>query len=120
MGDISKNFSRSEFACSDNCGFDEVNPELLELAQDVRDHFGRPMDVHCVCRCLKKNRSVGSKDTSQHVKATAMDCHITGIDNEDIYDYVDKKLINTGGVGLYPWGVHMDVRKRKARWRAHT
>ena len=116
MAKISEHFTSEEFICSCGCRQILINNDLIKLAENVRNHFNKPMHVHCVNRCLEKNRSIGSKDTSQHVLGTAMDAHIDGIDNQVIYDYIETQLINTGGVGIYPWGVHFDVRERKARW----
>jgi uncharacterized protein YcbK (DUF882 family) len=86
MGDISTHFSRSEFEChcNNDCGFNAVDIDLLNMLEQVRTHFGRPVIIHCACRCLEHNRSVGSKDTSQHIKGLAADFHINGIDHQDI------------------------------------
>ena len=37
MGTVSKNFSRSEFACKCGCGFDAVDVDLLAGLQALRD-----------------------------------------------------------------------------------
>ena len=117
MGDVSWHFNRSEFACSCGCGFEAADVRLLEILEAIRTEFGHnPVKIHCACRCLKKNRSIGSKDTSQHVKGMAVDFHIDGITPHAIYKYADEFLRETGGVGLYEWGVHIDVRRNKVRW----
>ena len=119
MGNISAHFSRSEFACSCGCGFDACDIELVDVMEKVREHFGRPVIVHCACRCLEKNKSVGSKDTSKHIRGIACDFHIDGISNLEIAAYIETIMPDFGGIGIYNWGVHADVRNSKARWN-HT
>jgi uncharacterized protein YcbK (DUF882 family) len=115
MGDMSEFFSRSEFACSCGCGFEAVDKELLEILGKIRNHFG-PVIMHCACRCKKKNDEVGSKDTSQHIKGMAADFHIPNVEPEQIAYYADGLMPDKGGVGIYEWGCHVDVRRNKARW----
>ena len=98
MGDISKHFNRSEFSCSDNCGFNAVDVVLLELLEKIREKFGAVI-VHCACRCQFKNIEVGSKDTSQHLRGMAADFHIDGVDPWEIASYADDLLKDYGGQG---------------------
>ena len=39
MGDLTKNLSRSEFACECECGFDTVDMELALAVQAIADLF---------------------------------------------------------------------------------
>ena len=118
MGDISAHFDRRELECRCGCHFKACDIELLDILEDVRARFGsKPIQVHCACRCKEHNRNVGSKDTSQHVKGMAADFHIDGIDNQDIYDYLHNyRLENKHGLGIYSWGIHVDVRGTMKRW----
>ena len=43
-------------------------------------------------RCLKLNRKIGSKDTSQHVHGQAVDFEIVGLDNNVLYNFVKKEM----------------------------
>ena len=112
---VSTNFQRSEFACSCGCGFDAVDIELLEAMQSIRDYFKSPMNVHCVCRCLDKNRSVGSKDTSKHLRGLAVDFSFKDIPHKTVYDTICEMYPDTYGIILYDWGVHLDIRTQKYR-----
>lgn len=116
----SKYFNRKEFSCSCGCGFDAVDVDLLEMITKVREKFGAVI-VHCACRCKKKNDEVGSKDTSQHLRGKAIDFHVKGIVNDKIAYWIDEQLGETGGVGIYDWGVHLDLAdKGKRRWDNRT
>ncbi len=119
MGNLSRFFSRFEFACKDQCKFAVADIELIHVLEKVREHFGKPVNVISGCRCLKYNRLKGSKDTSQHILGLASDIWIDGVKPDDIAMYVDDILLkNRGGIGLYKDFTHIDVRPDKiARWR---
>ena len=111
---LSKHFKREEFACKCGCGFDAVDTELLDVLEDVREMFG-PTHISSACRCLEHNTNIGSKNTSQHVRAKAADI-TCGLVPKTLYLYLDAKYRNKYGLGLYPGFVHVDVRDVKARW----
>lgn len=117
MGDVSKHFSRREFACADGCGFEAVDAELLDIAEQLREKIGA-FTPNCACRCLEHNRNVGSKDTSFHVKGMAMDIPIKdNIRRQEVYEWLDNwVLFERGGLGLYDTFIHIDLRRTKARW----
>jgi len=109
MGDLSKNFSRSEFACHCGCGFDSPEPLLVESLQTIRDHFG-PVRIRSGCRCLKYNRTLTdskgrrlSKDTSQHVFGKAADIWVErylpdesrDYDRTDLRDSIERAMRST-------------------------
>lgn len=120
MGKISEHYKREEFQCKCNCGFNAVDFELLEVMEKIRKYWGRPVLVHCADRCLQHNRSVGSKDTSKHVRGLACDFHIEEISHINVYNHLEKMFHDKYGIGVYDWGVHIDVRPDKARWDERT
>jgi uncharacterized protein YcbK (DUF882 family) len=73
MGDLTKNFSRHEFACKDNCGFDNINPRVVFMAQVIRDALGEPIRINSACRCEKHNAAVGGVKGSYHTTGQAAD-----------------------------------------------
>ena len=111
---LSKHFSRHEFACRCGCGFDTVDIELIELLEVIREHFGQPVTVNSAARCLEYNRSIGSRDTSQHVQGKAADIVIRGINPDDVHFFVDE--MDRGGLGKYSTFTHVDVSERRRRW----
>jgi len=115
MGNINRWFDSSEFACKCGCGFCIVSADLLEVLNDLRDHFGKPVILNCVCRCPKHNRMVGGKPKSQHLEGKAADIRIPGVSPKDIFDYIEFNYPQTG-LHQYNTFVHVDVRGRRARW----
>lgn len=116
MGDMSRNFNRSEFACRCGCGFDNINPELIKRLELAREHFGAPIIVSSGCRCPKRNRAVGGALNSKHVLGIAADIAIRGIAPDVVASWFEKNWPSTGGVGRYRTFTHVDVRPEKSRW----
>lgn len=118
MGNLSKNFSRWEFACKDKCDFDVADIELVNVLQKLRDYFNKSVTISSGCRCLSYNRAKckDSSDTSQHVKGKAADIIVKGVWPVTVYYYLDTTYPTKYGIGLYDTFVHIDVRSIKARW----
>ena len=117
MGDISKNFSRSEMACQCGCGFDTADIELIKLLENIREHFGKPIHVNSGCRCPEHNERVGGSNNSQHLYGRAADIFIMAVPPQKIAEYIDSKWPNRFGVGVYKSWIHVDSRTNgPARW----
>lgn len=115
-GDLSKNFSRYEFACNCHCGFDTVDTELLPVVQGVRNHFNKATFVTSGCRCLKYNKLVGGAKHSKHMWGQAADLQVSGASPKEVADYLDKTYPDKFGIGRYRNFTHVDVRKTRTRW----
>ena len=116
MGDLTKNFSRSEFACKGGCGFDDIDLELVELLQELRDELGSPITVTSACRCPDYNAKVGGSKNSQHLLGKAADIVVKGHTPAYIQEYLNKKYPGKYGLGSYKQFTHIDVRYGRARW----
>lgn len=117
MGDLSKDFSRHEFACKCGCGFDTVDAETLQVLQDLRDWFKKPITINSGCRCSDYNTKIGGSKRSQHMFGRAADISVYGIDPAHIYAYLDKKYEGKYGIGKYNTFTHIDTRTDgPARW----
>lgn len=120
MGDLSRNFSRSEFACECGCGFNTVDAELLHVLQhNLRDYYKRRVTITGPNRCFTHNLTTpGAARNSPHTEAKAADITVDGVSPRAVYHYLDKKFPNKYGLGLYPDRVHLDIRPTRARWQA--
>lgn len=116
MGDISRNFSRSEFECGCGCGFDDVDVRLVKVLQDMRDELGCPVHITSGCRCEEYNREVGGASKSQHLLGTAADVVVTGCTPSYVQQYLEYKHPDSLGIGSYSQFTHIDVRSGRARW----
>lgn len=116
---ITKNFYRDEFACNGFlcCGNSApINWLFVEKLQIYRDQLGLGLIVNSGFRCLTYNRSIGSKDTSQHPIGVAADIKIPkGLDIIDML-IAAEQLDIFGGVGGYETFIHLDDGPRGRRW----
>lgn len=118
MGDISKNFSRSEFACKCNCGFATVDVKLLEVLEITRVNFNKPIKINSACRCSDHNLFIGGANKSKHMQGIAADIVVKDTDPSEVYKFLDLFQPNRYGVKLYSNFVHIDVRETK--WRSKS
>jgi uncharacterized protein YcbK (DUF882 family) len=123
MGDLTKNISRHEVSCRCGCGSDSIDAETIEVVQECCDHFSDITGSRVVAainsgnRCLGHNRSIGSRDSSQHPKGRAIDFRIVNVDPADVYKYLDERYSGKYGVGNYPTFTHLDTRTNGgSRW----
>lgn len=113
---LSENFKVKEFACKDGSDVVFVAPKLVEILQNVREHFGKPVNINSAYRTPTYNKKVGGSTYSQHQYGTAADIKINGVSPKDVAAYVETLLPNTGGIGIYSNFTHVDVRDEKSRW----
>ena len=141
MGDLTKNFSRHEFACKCGCGFDTVDYELLTILQKLANDFSEKYNCRIMiiissgCRCREYNEKIQKKvnpnykpysSRSQHILGRAADFKVFKIENnskiqippKEIRNYLEENYkINRYGLGLYKTFVHFDTRTNGgARW----
>ena len=64
---LSANFRAREFACKDGSNTIFVCDELVQLLQNIRDHFNRPVTITSAYRTVTHNKKVGGSPKSQHL-----------------------------------------------------
>jgi len=119
MGDLTKDFSKKEFACK-CCGEIRINQKLIIALQVLREMIKLPIHILSGYRCPKHNAEVGGKAYSQHLLGTAADITIEGMLISDVAYIADKiPVFHNGGIGTYVKQnfVHVDVRNGRARWK---
>lgn len=119
---LSPNFKVSEFACKGGEDAILIDDALVTALQAVRDHYGKPVKVGSAYRTSAYNTKIGGAKDSQHVKGTAADIRIDGVDLRDLARWIETEL-NPGGLGLYDYVVgdkngfiHIDTRPGCSRW----
>ncbi len=122
MGDLSINFSRSEFLCKCGaCGFDTVDTELLETLEWLRRDLDKPVHINSGCRCKEYNSRIGGSALSQHTLGRAADIRVKGVAPTTIYQILDEVFGDTVSLGLYQdkGFVHVDTRTDGGkRWKS--
>jgi uncharacterized protein YcbK (DUF882 family) len=115
MGDLSRNFSRSEFACP-HCGEVEIDPLLVATLQRIRDKAG-PVVVTSGYRCPVHNEAVGGVNNSQHIYGRAADIYVPGMSQAALLALVRELAVSEEIYVGYAYAiknskraVHVDVR----------
>jgi len=112
MGDLTRDFSRAEFACKCGCGKDDINLTLVERLQAIRTALNEPIRIKSGCRCRAHNEAVGGKLYSAHLTGDAadIDCPDSGFR----YRFLKQafKIFNRIEVPRGAW-IHVDVDKSK-------
>lgn len=116
-----KYFKKSEFACK--CGKycdgypAEIDMDMVKIADEIRARIGKPISINSGLRCKTHNANVGGVFNSQHLlgKAADLGCPI-GCTPAQMASIAESIMGNTGGIGIYTWGIHIDTRSAKSRW----
>ena len=115
---VTPHFKVREFACNDGSDPVFISQALADILENIRVHFGKPVHINSGYRTVSYNKTVsGSSSTSQHCNGLAADIRVEGVSPDRVADYAEQLLGDHGGVGLYSWGVHIDVRANKSRWK---
>jgi len=107
MGDLSKDFDRSEFSCPCGCGKNNISLSLVNQLQKLRDTLEIPLKINSGCRCEKHNEEVGGTSGSSHLKGLAAD--ISCINSQDRFNLVWKSVDLFCRIGIGKTFVHVDV-----------
>lgn len=86
--DVIKNFKKSEFTCKCGCGLNNIQLEVVKIADEVREHFGSPAIVTSGTRCPKHNAEVGGVANSRHLQGKAIDMYVQNISWNDLLEYL--------------------------------
>lgn len=121
---LSKNFKSTEFDCHGKgcCSETPIDPRLVEVLQNVRDHFGVSVNLNCGFRCPTHNAKVsGASKNSKHMLGQAADIVVKGVHPVRVARYIETIPGFAGRIGCYTWDdkgngfVHVDVRGTNSR-----
>ena len=120
---LSPHFRVREFRCHDGSDPVFIDSALVELLEQLRAHFGKPVTITSGYRTASHNAKVGGSRSSQHLLGRAADIQVQDTDPLAVAAYAENLMPDWGGVGRYPvkagrakgW-VHVDTRPNKSRW----
>ena len=115
-------FTKKEFRCK--CGGQycggypaEIDLTMVRYADEIRRRIGKPIGVNSGLRCSQWNAIQGGVSNSQHLYGTAVDLgKPSGVTIAEMATIAEDVIGNTGGIGIYSWGIHIDSRETKSRW----
>ena len=118
---LSANFRVSEFLCKGAgcCTHGQIDDKLVQILQQIRDHFGKPVHISSAYRCSKWNKAVGGVSNSYHCYGQAADIKVEDTAPAEVAKYAES--IGVKGIGLYETDidghfVHVDTRTTKSFW----
>ena len=114
---LSPHFKVWEFACHDGSDPVFVSPELVEVLEKIRLHFGKPVIISSGYRTESHNAKNGGAAYSRHKYGLAADIQISGVSPREVAAYAETLLGARGGIGIYQRFCHVDVRQEKSRWQ---
>lgn len=116
-----KYFKKQEFACK--CGKYcngypvEIDMNMVKIADQIRSRIGKPIPINSGIRCKTHNANVGGVSNSQHLLGNAADLGCpAGCTPTQMASIAEEIMGDTGGIGTYSWGIHIDTRSTKSRW----
>lgn len=114
-------FGREEFRCTcGECGGFPVEPDekMVRTVDEIRRRLGVPVTIvdsgGSGVRCVTHNAAVGGVANSEHLYGRASDLH-SSASPARMKEVAEEVMGKTGGIGLYSWGIHVDVGKY-SRW----
>ena len=116
---VSPHFRVREFACNDGSDVVLIHPILPVWAEALRTINGAfsPRYDGSAYRTVSYNATLdGASPKSKHCQGIAMDVHAKNATVQELYDLGLTLVGDTGGLGLYDWGIHIDCRTIKSRW----
>ena len=121
LWDEIKYFKKQEFACK--CGKycngypAEIDMNMVKIADEIRNRIGKPITINSGLRCKTHNANVGGVSNSQHLLGNAADLGCpSGCTPTQMASIAEEIMGDTGGIGIYSWGIHIDTRSTKSRW----
>ena len=116
-------FTREEFRCQCKgkyCNGFPVEPEekMVRTLDEIRRRLGVPVAIVDAggsgVRCKTHNANVGGVANSEHLYGRAADLH-SSASPAKMKQVAEDVMGNTGGIGQYTWGIHVDTGKY-SRW----
>lgn len=118
---LTPNFVSTEFDChgKECCSQTQIDQKLVDILQNIRDHFNKAVHISSGYRCPIHNKNVGGATGSRHAKGQAADIYIDGVAPAEIAKYAEG--LGVKGIGLYETDkdghfVHVDTRTTKSFW----
>lgn len=91
----------------------------LRILDDLRDHFGKPLELSSTYRSPSYNKAIDGASKSQHVEFKAVDFTVSGVSPSKVFSTLKSWQSSgkiKGGIGKYNTFTHFDTRSYNATW----
>ena len=109
-----KHFKKSEFTCKCGCGLNNINLDVVKVADEIREYFGSQAIVTSGTRCSLHNKKVGGVSNSRHLSGKAIDFYVKGVSGNTLLKKA-KEYVNNGKL-RYTYlitgsnAIHIDIK----------
>ena len=110
-----KYFNYEEFDSPDAQGSGQLmDPKLLEMIDEAREIYGKPIHVTSGYRTETHNRKVGGVSSSSHLKGLAID--VACVKSDDRFEMLTALLeVGFNRIGVAGTFIHVDIDKDKSQ-----
>lgn len=115
---VGKYFKVREFQSKDGYPTVLIDDNLVDLLDQIREYFGKPVVITSGYRTKSHNAAVGGVSNSQHTLGKAADIQVTGVPPAAVQTYVYDHSKYT--VGTYTTFTHVDTRTTVKLFRGNT
>lgn len=113
---VSEHSQVKEYACNDGSDvvfIHAIQPVWFEAARTING----PFCPNSAYRTVSYNASIkDASPKSKHCMGIAMDIPAKNATPQELYDLFEDIMGESGGLGIYDWGIHVDYRPIKSRW----
>jgi uncharacterized protein YcbK (DUF882 family) len=110
-------FEYEEFDSPDIQGSGQLmDSKLLEMIDEAREIYGKPIHVNSGYRTSSHNRKVGGKSSSSHLKGLAID--VACVKSDERFKMLNALLevgFNFNRIGVASTFIHVDIDKDKSQ-----
>ncbi len=110
-----KYFEYEEFDSPDIQGSGQLmDPKLLDMIDEAREIYGKPIHVNSGYRTEAHNRKVGGVSSSSHLKGLAID--VACVRSDDRFKMLNALLeVGFNRIGVAGTFIHVDIDKDKSQ-----
>ena len=106
-----------EFACKDGSDTIFIADKLPMVCQYIRMRAGKGITPSNGYRTPEHNAKVGGEEFSMHLYGAAADLLCpAGLTPKQLAGFAREIMPDWGGVGIYSWGIHVDVSPTFRNW----
>ena len=108
-------FEYEEFDSPDIQGSGQLmDSKLLEMIDEAREIYGKPINVNSGYRTSSHNRKVGGKSSSSHLKGLAID--VACVKSDERFKMLNALLeVGFNRIGVASTFIHVDIDKDKSQ-----
>lgn len=115
---LSPHFSSKEFDCkcrNATCQDYQLDRKLIDVLEQVREHFNTAVMVTSGYRCPAHNAQIGGAKASFHMLGKAVDFVVKNKTITEVFEYLDQLYPQSLGLIDERSWVHLDTRNGKYR-----